>query len=70
MRQWNTGLRLKGAAMSREERTSSGIFKKTTKLEVMKQTVGTSISPRKMSDWRLWRGQPPPKRKKRPLTTA
>jgi hypothetical protein len=28
-----------------------------------------SIRLRKMSGWRLWRGQPPLKRKKQPLTT-
>jgi hypothetical protein len=61
MQQWNKGPRLKGVPMYREERTSSRIFRKTVELKVMKQIVGTSISQQKMSDWKLWRGQPPPK---------
>jgi hypothetical protein len=37
---------------------------KTHSLEMAKQTVGTSIRPRKMAAWALWRSRPPPKQKK------
>jgi hypothetical protein len=33
-------------------------------LEVAKQTVELSIRLQKMSDWTLWRGRPPPERKR------
>jgi hypothetical protein len=49
----------------RKEMISGGIFMKTVELEVAKQIVGTFIMLLKMSDWALWRGQPPPKQKKR-----
>jgi hypothetical protein len=49
----------------RKKSTSGRIFGKTAELEVMKQIVGTSIRLWKMRDWTLWRGLPPPKRKKR-----
>jgi hypothetical protein len=49
----------------RKEKTSGRIFRKSIELEIAKQTVGTSIRLQKMSNWSLWRGQPPPKRKKR-----
>jgi hypothetical protein len=67
-----TGIRNQG---SRQEphlgsRTILGrIFRKTVKLVILKQIVRTSIRLQKMSDWTLWRGQPPSKRKKQPLTT-
>jgi hypothetical protein len=37
----------------------------THELEVVKRAVGISIRLRKVSDWPLWRGRIPPKRKKR-----
>jgi hypothetical protein len=42
----------------RKERTSGRIFRKTTELEIAKQTVGTSTRLWKMSVRTLWRGQP------------
>jgi hypothetical protein len=39
------------------------------KLEIIKQTVRTSITLQKMYVKTLWRGQPPPQRKKRLVTT-
>jgi hypothetical protein len=44
-------------------------FTNTVVLEIAKQTVGAFIRLQKMSEWTLKRGQPPQKRKKRPLTT-
>jgi hypothetical protein len=38
---------------------------KTPELEVVKLAVGISIGVREVSNWTLWRGRPPPKRKKR-----
>jgi hypothetical protein len=70
MQQWNKGTRLKGAATSRKEKISGRIFSETVELKVAKQIVGISIRLQKMSEWRLCRGQPPLKQKKRPLITA
>jgi hypothetical protein len=72
-RQWtcqegSNGIRdqdLKEQLCLRKERISGGIFRKTVELEVAKQIVRTFVILRKMSDWALWRGQPPPKPKKR-----
>jgi hypothetical protein len=41
------------------------VFRNTIELEIAKQIVGTSIRLRKMSVATLWKGHPPPKRKKR-----
>jgi hypothetical protein len=48
----------------RSERTSGGIFGKTFGLEVAKRAARSSVMMRKITDWTLWRGRPPPKRKK------
>jgi hypothetical protein len=60
---------LKEQLRLREDRTSGRIFRKTAELEIAKQLVGTSTRLWKMSVRALWRGQPPPKRKKGPLIT-
>jgi hypothetical protein len=48
---------------------SKRAFNKTTRqafgLEVVKGVVGISIGLREVSDWTLWMGKTPPKRKKR-----
>jgi hypothetical protein len=41
------------------------IFRKSRKLEVAKQTARSTVEMQKMKDWTLWRGRPPPKRKKK-----
>jgi hypothetical protein len=47
-------------------RTTLGrTFRKTVELEVTKQIAGTSINLQKMSDWTLWRGRSPLKRRSR-----
>jgi hypothetical protein len=43
-------------------------FRETLELENAKRIAGSSDRIRKMSVRTLWRGRPPPKRKKRPLT--
>jgi hypothetical protein len=43
--------------------TLNKTFRKTAELEVPRQILGTSIRLRTMSDWTLWRGRSPPKRK-------
>jgi hypothetical protein len=48
----------------RKERTSGRIFRKTVQLEMKKRTVVSSTGLRKVSYWTMWRGRPPPKRKK------
>jgi hypothetical protein len=47
------------------ERTSGRIFGKTTGLEIATRAVVISSGLRKTSDGTLWKGRPPPKRKKR-----
>jgi hypothetical protein len=47
------------------KRTTSGIYRKTIGLEIVKRAVRISSGMRKVTDWTLWRGQPPPKRKKK-----
>jgi hypothetical protein len=48
------------------ERAVNKTFGQTLGLEVAKRVVGTSTGLREVSDWILWKGQSPPKRKKRP----
>jgi 5-methylcytosine-specific restriction endonuclease McrA len=36
----------------------------TLELEIVKRAVGISMRSRKVSDWTLWRGRPPPKRRR------
>jgi hypothetical protein len=52
------------------ERISGRIFGKTIGLAIMKRIAVSSVRIRKMTARTLWSGRPPPKRKKRPLTTA
>jgi hypothetical protein len=40
-------------------------YRKMTGLEIAKRIVGSSDSLKPDKDWNLWRGRPPPKRKKR-----
>jgi hypothetical protein len=42
----------------RKDRPSGSIFRKTVKLEIKKQIVGSSTGVWEASDWTLWRGQP------------
>jgi hypothetical protein len=46
------------------ERTTSGIYRKTIGLEIVKRSVKISSGMRKVTDWTLWKGRPPPKRKR------
>jgi hypothetical protein len=39
-------------------------FTKTTKLEIAKRKVRSTVERRTRKNWTLWRGRPPPKRKK------
>jgi hypothetical protein len=61
--EYNNGIRNRG--IKQQLRPGSRTLNMT--LETAKQTVGTSIRLRKMNFRILWRGRPPPKRKKRPL---
>jgi hypothetical protein len=45
------------------ERTSEGIDRNAFKLEFMKRATRMFNGLRKMMNWALWRGRPPPKRK-------
>jgi hypothetical protein len=47
------------------ERTSSGSYRKTIGLEIVKRSVGVSSGWRKIRNWTLWKSRPPPKRKKK-----
>jgi hypothetical protein len=65
MQQWHKGPILKEQLRPGSERTTlNETFRKTVELEIAKQTGRTSIALLKMKDKALWRGQPPPKRKK------
>jgi hypothetical protein len=44
-------------------------FRETLRMEITKRIAGASVRIRKMSVRTLWRGRPPLKQKKRPLTT-
>jgi hypothetical protein len=50
------------------EKTSSMIYKKAIRLEIVKQASRISSVFRKIRKWTMWRGRPPPKRKKRSCT--
>jgi hypothetical protein len=45
------------------ERTTSGIYRKTIGLEIVKRAVRISSELRKMRDWTLWRGRSTPESK-------
>jgi hypothetical protein len=51
-----------------EKKEPNRTYRKTTRLEIKKLIVGSHISQRQDKDmtinWTLWRGRPPPKRKK------
>jgi hypothetical protein len=46
------------------ERTTSWVCRTTIGMKMAKQVVGTSSGLRRIRKWVLWRGRPPPKRKK------
>jgi hypothetical protein len=48
----------------KSKRTTSGTYRKTIKLEVVKRVTEMSTGLLKMQNWTLWRGRPPPKQKK------
>jgi hypothetical protein len=48
----------------RNERTTSGIYRKTIGLEILKRAVSISSGMRKVTYWTLWRGLSPPKRRR------
>jgi hypothetical protein len=48
------------------ERTTRGIYRKSTGLEIAKQIARLTVGLKRIEDWTLWRGRPPPKRKKKP----
>jgi hypothetical protein len=60
--QWNRDLKEQLYLLN--ERKTSGIYKKTIGLEIVKRAVRISSGMRKVTDWTLWRGRPPPKRKR------
>jgi hypothetical protein len=41
------------------------MFTKTRRLVVAKRTARATVEMQKMKNWTLWRGLPPPKRKKK-----
>jgi hypothetical protein len=48
----------------RNKRTFSGIYRKPTGLEIAKQIARCTVGLKRIKDWALWRGRPPPKRKR------
>jgi hypothetical protein len=50
--------RMEGLGISEE------IYWKTFRLEIVKRAAGTSSGLGRIMNWTLWRGRPPPKRKK------
>jgi hypothetical protein len=52
----------------RKKRITSMIYRKTIELEIVKRAVGISSRLRRIRNWTLWRGRPPPKRKKKSCT--
>jgi hypothetical protein len=65
IQQWHKGPRPETRATSGEQRDFYEALGQSIGLEVTKRAVEFSIRLQKMSDWTLWRGRPPPKRKKR-----
>jgi hypothetical protein len=64
----NGGIKDRSARLQirlRKKRTSGRIFRRTVELEIEKRIVGSSSWLRKVSDWTLWRGGSPRKRKRR-----
>jgi hypothetical protein len=66
MKQGNTGQRRKTAAMSRKREGTQQARRADPRLDVAKRTVEFSNGLREVSDWTLWWGQLPSKRKERP----
>jgi hypothetical protein len=50
------------------EKKTSMIYRKAIRLEIVKRTLRISSVFLKIRKWTLWRGRPPPKRKKRSCT--
>jgi hypothetical protein len=68
----NTGIKNPGARWQlrlRNEKTAGRISWKTHEeifgLETVKQIAGSPVGLQNIEHWTLWRGRPPPKRKKR-----
>jgi hypothetical protein len=45
------------------ERTTRGIYRKSIGLEMAKRIARCTVGLKRIKDWTLWRGRPPPKRK-------
>jgi hypothetical protein len=52
----------------RKKRITSMIYRKTIELETVKRALEISSGLRRIRNWTLWRGRPPPKRKRRSCT--
>jgi hypothetical protein len=67
-RKKSVGRRNRIAAMIERATQRVGPLKKnftnTAKLEIAKRTVRSTVERRTRKNWTLWRGRPPPKRKK------
>jgi hypothetical protein len=44
--------------------SGSEAFRKTTRLRIAKRSAESPVALQMMKKWALWRGRPPPKRKK------
>jgi hypothetical protein len=69
---WPRDLRreVKEPLRRRNERTTSEIYRKIIRQEVVKRAPEMSTGLLKMRNWALWRGRPPPKRLKKKLPGA
>jgi hypothetical protein len=81
MQHWHKGRGLKQKLLSRKrikdlgckqplcprnERTFSWTYRKTIdSVKITKEKAGSHAASQKIKDWTLWRGRPPPKRKKK-----
>jgi hypothetical protein len=48
----------------KNEKTAGQIFETTFRLQIAKREDGSSVGSLKIRYWTLWRGRPPPKRKR------
>jgi hypothetical protein len=44
---------------------SNKVFRKTIRLELGNRTARSTVGLQRIKDWTLWKGQPPPKQKKK-----
>jgi hypothetical protein len=49
----------------KNEKTAGWIFEKFFRLQITKWEDGSSVGSLKIRNWTLWRGRPPPKRKRK-----